>query len=176
MRRSRAWPSTPESPPPAVGLANHLRWGWRKPPAVGLANHLRLCWRKHLRRGWRNHLRWGWRSTCGGAGGSGNEGTGKDNRRSFDTAVRSASGFAQDDKSSAMRVRALLVCAPFLQERNRHVRRPWRFGYSSLDCVATRDLALAMKSASGMEACSFLPRVRTLTVPAPSSLSPKTRM
>ena len=33
-----------------------------------------------------------------------------------------------------------------------------------------------LRSASGIDACSVLPRVRTLTAPAASSLSPNTRM
>ena len=45
-----------------------------------------------------------------------------------------------------------------------------------MDWVATRVLALARKSAKGMEPWSPLPRVRTLTALAASSLSPKTRM
>ena len=48
--------------------------------------------------------------------------------------------------------------------------------YSSIDCPATSALHLAMNSASGTEPWSPLPRVRTLTDSAASSLSPKTRM
>ena len=48
--------------------------------------------------------------------------------------------------------------------------------YSSIDCPATSALALAIKSVSGIDPWSPLPRVRTLTAYAPASLSPKTRM